>query len=99
MAKAVDLSCKRGRSESTAPGSTEAFCDERMEFMKRARVYVTSSLATPSGRRAVRRWLEEPVDHLREMRSLFLFKLVLAEGSGQERKAPIEAHDCGACPF
>lgn len=33
--------------------------------------------ATPEGREALRRWLLEPVDHVREVRSLFLLKLVL----------------------
>ncbi len=33
--------------------------------------------ATSEGRDALRRWLAEPVDHVREVRSLFLLKLVL----------------------
>ncbi len=37
---------------------------------------------TPAGRRAFRRWLAEPVTHLRDMRPLFLLKLVLAERAG-----------------
>jgi DNA-binding PadR family transcriptional regulator len=32
---------------------------------------------TPEGKEALRRWLLEPVDHVREVRSLFLLKLVL----------------------
>lgn len=37
---------------------------------------------TPAGRRAFKRWLAEPVAHLRDMRPLFLLKLVLAERAG-----------------
>jgi DNA-binding PadR family transcriptional regulator len=37
---------------------------------------------TPAGRRAFKRWLAEPVSHLRDMRPLFLLKLVLAERAG-----------------
>jgi DNA-binding PadR family transcriptional regulator len=35
--------------------------------------------ATPSGKRAVRRWLDTPVDHIRDVRSLFLLKLALLD--------------------
>lgn len=35
--------------------------------------------ATPSGKRAVRRWLGTPVDHIRDVRSLFLLKLALLD--------------------
>jgi DNA-binding PadR family transcriptional regulator len=37
---------------------------------------------TAAGRRAFKRWLAEPVTHLRDMRPLFLLKLVLAERAG-----------------
>ena len=37
---------------------------------------------TPTGRRAFRRWLAEPVTHIRDMRPLFLLKLVLAKRAG-----------------
>jgi DNA-binding PadR family transcriptional regulator len=37
---------------------------------------------TPAGRRAFKRWLAEPVTHLRDMRPLFLLKLVLAQRAG-----------------
>ena len=30
---------------------------------------------TPAGGRALRRWLEEPVDHVRDVRSMLLLKL------------------------
>jgi DNA-binding PadR family transcriptional regulator len=34
---------------------------------------------TPSGRAAVRGWLQEPVDHVRDVRSLLLLKLALLD--------------------
>lgn len=34
--------------------------------------------STPAGRRALRRWLDSPVEHLRDVRSALLLKLVLA---------------------
>lgn len=37
---------------------------------------------TPSGRRTRRRWLDEPVDHLRDLRTTFLVKLELRRRSG-----------------
>jgi DNA-binding PadR family transcriptional regulator len=37
---------------------------------------------TPAGRAALRKWLEEPVDHVRDVRSLLLLKLALLERSG-----------------
>jgi PadR family transcriptional regulator AphA len=38
--------------------------------------------ATPKGRSIARRWLSEPVDHVREIRSLFLLKVVLTKRLG-----------------
>jgi DNA-binding PadR family transcriptional regulator len=38
--------------------------------------------ATPAGKKAVVRWLGEPVEHIREIRSLFLLKVVLAQRLG-----------------
>ena len=35
--------------------------------------------ATPQGRKATRAWLREPVEHVRDIRSLFLLKVVLAQ--------------------
>jgi len=40
--------------------------------------------ATDAGREQLSRWLAEPVDHVREVRSLFLLKLVLIERAGLE---------------
>ncbi len=38
--------------------------------------------ATPAGRRALDRWLAEPVDHVRDVRSLLLLKLALLDRAG-----------------
>lgn len=38
--------------------------------------------ATEQGREELARWLAEPVDHVRDIRSLFLLKLVLIERAG-----------------
>lgn len=46
---------------------------------------------TAAGREALRRWLAEPVDHVREVRSLFLLKLVLIERAGLESAPLLEA--------
>ena len=42
--------------------------------------------ATPRGRDELARWLSEPVDHVRDVRSLFLLKLVLIERAGLESR-------------
>ena len=46
---------------------------------------------TPAGRRALRSWLEEPVDHVRDVRSLLLLKLALLERSGTDPSPLIRA--------
>lgn len=46
---------------------------------------------TPAGRAAVRRWLAEPVDHVRDVRSLLLLKLALIDRRGGDPAALIEA--------
>lgn len=38
--------------------------------------------ATATGRRRVRRWLNEPVEHVRDVRSLLMLKLLFLERSG-----------------
>jgi DNA-binding PadR family transcriptional regulator len=38
--------------------------------------------ATPRGRKAVKDWFAQPVEHIREIRSLFLLKVVLAQRLG-----------------
>lgn len=42
--------------------------------------------ATPAGRRAVEVWLSEPVEHVRDMRSLFLLKLALLDRAGADAR-------------
>jgi PadR family transcriptional regulator AphA len=37
---------------------------------------------TPAGRRALRRWLQTPVDHVRDVRSMLLLKLALIDRTG-----------------
>ncbi len=46
---------------------------------------------TPAGRRAVRRWLDEPVDHIRDVRSMLLLKLALLDRGHRESRPLIEA--------
>jgi PadR family transcriptional regulator AphA len=41
--------------------------------------------ATTAGRRRRRRWLDRPVDHLRELRTVFLLKLALRDRAGLPR--------------
>jgi PadR family transcriptional regulator AphA len=47
--------------------------------------------ATDEGREALRAWLSEPVAHVRELRSLFLLKLLLILRAGLERRPLLEA--------
>ncbi|HZQ28737.1 MAG TPA: PadR family transcriptional regulator [Acidimicrobiales bacterium] len=47
--------------------------------------------ATARGRRQARRWLSEPVEHVRDIRSQLLLKLALLERSGADR-AELVAH-------
>jgi DNA-binding PadR family transcriptional regulator len=47
--------------------------------------------ATPQGRADLRRWLRQPVDHVRDVRSLFLLKLVLLGRAGLDRRPLLEA--------
>ena len=44
--------------------------------------------ATPDGREALAAWLEEPVEHVRDVRSLLLLKLVLIDRAALDR-APL----------
>jgi PadR family transcriptional regulator AphA len=46
---------------------------------------------TPAGRAALARWLDEPVDHVRDVRSLLLLKLALLERAGSDPKPLIRA--------
>jgi DNA-binding PadR family transcriptional regulator len=47
--------------------------------------------ATEQGRQALGAWLFEPVEHVRQIRSLFLLKLVLIERNGLDPAALLEA--------
>jgi DNA-binding PadR family transcriptional regulator len=47
--------------------------------------------ATATGREELVRWLSEPVDHVREVRSLFLLKLALSERAGLDPTPLLEA--------
>jgi DNA-binding PadR family transcriptional regulator len=47
--------------------------------------------ATPEGREELARWLSEPVDHVRDVRSLLLLKLVLLERAGLDNRPLLEA--------
>jgi DNA-binding PadR family transcriptional regulator len=46
---------------------------------------------TPAGRRAVERWLAEPVLHVRDLRSALLLKLLFAQRSRRDRTPLLEA--------
>lgn len=46
---------------------------------------------TPAGRRAARRWLARPVDHVREVRSALLLKLALLDRAGTDPRPLLEA--------
>ena len=46
---------------------------------------------TAAGRRALKAWLAEPVEHVRDIRWLFLLKLVLAARAGIDRGPMIRA--------
>jgi DNA-binding PadR family transcriptional regulator len=50
----------------------------------------TSIRSTPIGRRRVRRWLTEPVEHVRDVRSLLMLKLLFIDRSGLD-PAPLLA--------
>jgi PadR family transcriptional regulator AphA len=47
--------------------------------------------STPAGRRALRRWLDSPVLHLRDVRSELLLKLMLAQRLGHDRGVLVAA--------
>jgi PadR family transcriptional regulator AphA len=47
--------------------------------------------ATPAGAEALRHWLAEPVEHVRDVRSLLLLKLVFAERAGVDPRPMLAA--------
>jgi DNA-binding PadR family transcriptional regulator len=54
--------------------------------------------STPEGREALVGWLAEPVDHVRDVRSLFLLKLVLLERAGLDSRPLLEAQRAVTLP-
>jgi DNA-binding PadR family transcriptional regulator len=54
--------------------------------------------ATPDGREELARWLAEPVDHVREVRSLLLLKLVLLQRAGLDNRPLLEAQRAVTVP-
>jgi PadR family transcriptional regulator AphA len=55
--------------------------------------------ATPRGRRAARDWLLEPVQHVRDIRSLFLLKVVLLQRAGLDPEPLLVAQRALVVPF
>jgi DNA-binding PadR family transcriptional regulator len=53
---------------------------------------------TTAGQRRLRQWLVEPVDHVRDVRSLLLLKLLLLDRSHQDPTALIEAQTTKLSP-
>jgi DNA-binding PadR family transcriptional regulator len=55
--------------------------------------------ATPAGRKAIRAWLQQPVEHVRDIRSLFLLKVVLAQRAGVDAESLLVAQRALMVPF
>ena len=55
--------------------------------------------ATPQGRKATRAWLCEPVERVREIRSLFLLKVVLAQRLGVDPEPLLVRQRALMAPF
>jgi DNA-binding PadR family transcriptional regulator len=55
--------------------------------------------ATRKGRARVRRWLLEPVEHVREIRSLLLLKLLFCERSGVDPTPLLESQRAALVPI
>lgn len=53
---------------------------------------------TPAGRRRLRRWLAEPVDHVRDLRLEFLLKLALHSRAGDSPLELIRAQRAALAP-
>jgi DNA-binding PadR family transcriptional regulator len=58
----------------------------------------TVMAATPTGRRQVRRWLLQPVDHLRDARTELLLKLMLCDRLGIDRAPLVSAQRAQLAP-
>jgi hypothetical protein len=54
---------------------------------------------TPAGERLLRGWLSEPVDHVRDVRSLLLLKLLLLDRSGQDPVPLLDAQRAKLAPL
>jgi molybdopterin-binding protein len=54
--------------------------------------------ATPTGRRLARRWLDQPVEHLRDVRAELLVKLFLRERTGLDRATLLTAQQAVFAP-
>jgi DNA-binding PadR family transcriptional regulator len=54
---------------------------------------------TRTGRAGVRAWLAEPVEHVRDMRSLFLLKVVLSQRAGLDLQPLLVAQRTLLLPF
>jgi DNA-binding PadR family transcriptional regulator len=55
--------------------------------------------ATPKGRKVLREWLARPVDHVRDIRSLFLLKVVLSQRAGIDVEPLLVAQRSALVPF
>lgn len=47
--------------------------------------------ATPKGRRRLQAWLDEPVEHVREVRTMLMLKLLFLERAGRDRDPLLRA--------
>jgi DNA-binding PadR family transcriptional regulator len=54
--------------------------------------------ATEDGRAALQRWLAEPVEHVRDVRSVFLLKLILVDRAGLDPEPLLEAQRASVIP-
>jgi PadR family transcriptional regulator AphA len=54
---------------------------------------------TPAGAEELRAWLDAPVEHVRDIRSLFLLKVVLLQRSGRDPGALLVAQRAALVPF
>jgi DNA-binding PadR family transcriptional regulator len=70
-----------------AKGLAEVAGEERSEVGPQR----TLIAATQAGREALLTWLWQPVEHLRDFRSLFMLKLALLDRAGQEPRALLAA--------
>jgi DNA-binding PadR family transcriptional regulator len=58
----------------------------------------TMLASTPAGRRALRWWLRQPIDHLRDVRGELLCKLVLGERRGMDTVPLLDAQQAEFAP-